>query len=79
MYNCYEVPAEAWWQLRDARWEKLQRANFFACLGRGGGGCFFGFPAFFVRRGGAASAVPPPHGAFPACKNCPAQVFRRTL
>ena len=35
MYNCYKVPAEAWRQLRDARWEKLKKANFFRCLGRG--------------------------------------------
>ena len=68
MRNCYNVPAEAWRQLRDTRWEKLKRAYFPQCLGRGGG-CFFGFPAFFMWRGGAASAVPPPHGAFPTCKN----------
>ena len=36
MNFCFKVPAEAWRQLRDARWEKLQKADFFRCLGRGG-------------------------------------------
>ena len=44
MRICYKVPAEAWRQLRDARWEKLKKANFYQCLGRGGG-CF-GLPCF---------------------------------
>ncbi|CAE7261595.1 unnamed protein product [Symbiodinium natans] len=30
--NCTHVPAEAWRQLEDARWEKLRRADFFGCF-----------------------------------------------
>ena len=44
MNFCFKVPAEAWRQLRDARWEKLQKADFFRCLGRAG--MFFRLPCF---------------------------------
>ncbi|CAE6945767.1 unnamed protein product [Symbiodinium natans] len=38
MNFCFKVPAEAWRQLRDARWEKLQKADFFRCFGPGSQG-----------------------------------------
>ena len=64
MRDCWTVPAEAWRQLRDARWEKLRKADLYACLGRGE--MFFGFPAFCMRRGGAAASADPLHmGPFP--------------
>ena len=76
MRDCWTVPAEAWRQLRDARWEKLQRANFYACLGRRGD--VFGFPAFCMRRGGAVWAVPLHNGASPAWKNRRPRCFSRS-
>ena len=77
MRYCYKVPAEAWRPLRDARWEKLRKADFWSCLRRGGD--VFGFPAFFMWRGGAASAVPPPHWGPSHLEEPPAQVFRGRL
>ena len=67
MQLCYKVPAEAWRQLRDARWEKLQKADFSWCLGRGG--CFFGFPV----------GCPPSTWSVYHLQEPPAQVFQRRL
>ena len=75
---CKKVPAEAWRQLRDARWEKLQRAYFGACLGRGVDVFSASLLSLCVEV--APRRLSPLHiGAFTTCKNRPAQVFRRPL
>ena len=32
--RCYQIPAAAWQQLRGAKWPRLKKANFAACLAR---------------------------------------------
>ena len=33
-YGCRQIPAAAWQQLRGAKWPRLKKANFAACLAR---------------------------------------------
>ena len=77
MHSCWKVPAEAWRQLRDARWEKLQKADFYQCLGKGW--MFFRLPCFlYVERWRRVGCPPSTWGVY-HLQEPPAQVFRRRL